>query len=91
MFARYIIEPTRVHSLARQGDGLEIAPVREEAGDCAVCQPHEATMWSVYIHREGQGVQCIADWNTPEQCEAHAAELLASYPNLKAHGIFRNY
>ncbi len=87
MFARNIIPPDQIHALALKGDGLEVSPVREEDGNCEVCEPEEATMWSVYIHIDGQGVQCVADWDQPEQAEHHARELIAAYPCLARHGI----
>lgn len=88
MFARSIIAPDQIHRLAIKGDGLEVSPVCEDdAGGCYVCEPEEATMWSVYVHIDGQGVQCVADWDQPEQAERHARELIAAYPCLARHGI----
>lgn len=87
MIARDMTPAADIHLLALHGDGLEVSPVREEDGCCEVCEPDEATMWSVYIHRDGEGVQCVADWDQPEQAMLHARELLASYPCLARHGI----
>ena len=85
-------DPVVIHRLALRGDGIEVSAVREVDGafshHCEVCTEAEATMWSVYIHIDGEGVDCVADWQTYLQAHAHAAELLAAYPNLAHHGIY---
>jgi hypothetical protein len=87
--ANWIEAPDAIHRLALRGDGLEVTPVSHDpvSDSCEPCSPEDASMWSVYIHRDGQGVQCIADWQWSEQAYYHAAELLAAYPNLAQHGI----
>jgi hypothetical protein len=88
-FARSIMDAAMIHDLAVKGDGIEISPVKEDATSVEVCSPADATAWSVYIHRDGDGVECIADWDHPGQAERHARELLSAYSNLAEHGIIR--
>lgn len=82
-----IARPDILSRLAREGDGIEVSPVREHNGTAEVCEPDEATMWSVYIHRMWVGVTCIADYADEQDALDYARELLTVYPNLMAHGI----
>lgn len=84
-----IIEAALIHRLALKGDGIEVSAVAYDpvSDSCEVCEPKDATMWSVYIHRDGKGVQCVADWKHKGSAFLHAMELLTTYPNLAHHGI----
>lgn len=50
-------------------DNLEVHPCMEinEEGDVEQCEPEEAQFWSVYVHYEGGGLDCIADCDTSDQ------------------------
>lgn len=74
----------------KTADGLEIAGCVDTDGQVIRCDNGEragercddspvATFWSVYIWREGQGADCIADRCTVEAARAFAAELAARH------------
>ncbi|MES2903305.1 MAG: hypothetical protein V4696_03890 [Pseudomonadota bacterium] len=59
------------------GDCVErVAEMGERSGERVDDQPG-ATFWSVYIWREGQGADCIADRSTAEEARAFAAKIAA--------------
>lgn len=78
--------------LLRTGDGLEVSPVMRDGYSCAVCEPSEADMWSVYVHRPTGGVQCLGDFlldhgHGEADAMAFAERLLERHRNLMRHGI----
>lgn len=85
-----------VSEIIAKGDGLEVSPVIDDGECCYVCEEGEETMWSVYVHLDGEGVQCIADFEVKDYVTRAAAEglafayakrLLELYPQLLKHGI----
>lgn len=70
---------------------VEIHPVIyvEVLGDTiveATTKESEADFWSVYIHFEGIGLECIADTNTKEQAES-VKRLLEMLLNTRNGGV----
>lgn len=57
-------------------DGYEINPCRRLEGPGSPgrffyepCEPHEADVWTLYGHIDGEGVQAIGDFETRELAE----------------------
>lgn len=59
-------------------DNYEISPARRfndqgqpdpDGNNFEVCQPHEAHVWTLYGHIDGEGVDAIADFPTREDAE----------------------
>jgi hypothetical protein len=44
------------------GGIIEVSPVKDDGEFVSVCNPEEATYWSVYLPQKKGGVQCIADF-----------------------------
>lgn len=66
-----------------QWDAVEVHPVIQlEDGVCEVCEPKDASFYSVYLHNVGGGIQCIADLPT---------ELLANQLAVLISASSRNY
>lgn len=59
-------------------DGLEVQGVRDEDGNCEVCneQPH---FFSAYIHLKTGGCQCIGDFGSFKKAKAHADQLAETH------------
>lgn len=68
---------------------LEIHPVIEdpESGWCEVCQPNEASFWSVYAHLKDGGCECLTD--VPTKGEALSA--MADIQRLSGLPIHDDY
>lgn len=49
-------------------NGIEVSPVKDDGTFCEVCEPHEASFWSVYGHWRTGGVECL--WDCPTQKDA---------------------
>ena len=43
-------------------DCLEIHPVKEDSGNMEQCEDEDAHFYSVYSHKTGRGLECIADF-----------------------------
>jgi hypothetical protein len=72
-------------------DNYEISPCRRfEEPDSPgkfyfeVCEPHEADVWTLYGHVNGEGVQAIGDFDTRE----HAEEVFFRITGLKFTGSY---
>jgi hypothetical protein len=50
-----------------------------------VCEPHEADIWTLYGHVNGEGVQAIGDFATRE----HAEEIFRRITGLKFPGSYK--
>ncbi|MBV5337895.1 MAG: hypothetical protein J0653_08260 [Deltaproteobacteria bacterium] len=58
-------------------DGLEIAGCTDADGIVDVINETDAEFFSVYTHRQGEGVECICDFNTKTQAIEFAWALAA--------------
>ncbi|MDX1968864.1 MAG: hypothetical protein SFV23_16940 [Planctomycetaceae bacterium] len=74
-------------------DNYEITPCRrfeepDQPGqhyfEC--CEPEDADTWSLYGHIPGQGVECIADFQTREHAEEVYARITGTPYNTQAQG-----
>ncbi|MBN9491653.1 MAG: hypothetical protein J0H44_30820 [Alphaproteobacteria bacterium] len=82
-------------NLIAQGDGVEVMPCATDGERCEPCSADQADMWSVYIHRDGHGVQCIGDFeiegNNRNSAKAaairYAEALIKLHPQLCKHGV----
>jgi hypothetical protein len=50
-----------------------------------VCEPHEADVWTLYGHLDGEGVEAIGDFSTRE----HAAEIYSRITGLPFTGSYQ--
>ncbi len=73
-------------------DNYEISPCRRyEEPDSPgrlffeVCEPHEADVWTLYGHVNGEGVQAIGDFATRE----HAEEVFFRITGLEFTGSYK--
>jgi hypothetical protein len=73
-------------------DNYEISPCRRyEAPDCPgkfcfeVCEPHEADVWTLYGHIDGEGVEAIGDFSKRE----HALETYSRITGLPFTGSYQ--
>jgi hypothetical protein len=67
---QYTFYPRAIMQEPMHWDALEVHPVfEEEDGNCSVCEPDEATFFSVYVHDVNGGVLCIADLPTLDEAE----------------------
>ena len=81
--------------LVAHGDGVEVMPCATDGERCEPCSADQADMWSVYIHRDGHGVQCIGDFeiegdyrNSAKAAAIRYAEaLIKLHPQLRKHGV----
>jgi hypothetical protein len=73
-------------------DGFEVHPCKIVDEDINLdpkiqaveqCEPEEAQFWSVYIHYEGGGLDCIADCDTEELANELYAFLSRLVTNFK--------
>lgn len=61
------------------GDGIEVQGVRDEDGNCEVCN-EQPQFFSTYMHLKTGGCQCIGDFGSFKKARAHADQL------AEAHG-----
>jgi hypothetical protein len=81
--------------LIAHGDGVEVMPCATDGESCEPCPADAADMWSVYIHRDGHGVQCIGDFEIQDDHRdsakaaaiRYAESLLEQHPQLRKYGV----